>query len=229
MHNRTFWVDQVEDQDGQVIQQGTLIDQAHLNNMEVGISDIHLAYRIIQNVVLWFGRRLGVLETSSNSHDTDIASIKSTDTTQNSRLSAVESEIAAEVKEVTLTANSNPWPFCTKETAVALTTTRKNTNYDVDVAVKSYSGGRLGDICWAEENVIGSKMGEEKKKQVIKALRDLTPDWLDWAINEKFLDFFVELIFKVTKSKLEAYMEKKSKETATVARFGKAGEDKHND
>ena len=39
MHNRTFWVDQVEDQDGQVIQQGTLIDQAHLNNMEVGISD----------------------------------------------------------------------------------------------------------------------------------------------------------------------------------------------
>ena len=68
-------------------------------------------------------------------------------------------------------------------------------------------------------------MGEEKKKQVIKALRDLTPDWLDWAINEKFLDFFVELIFKVTKSKLEAYMEKKSKETATVARFGKAGED----
>lgn len=32
-------------------------------------------------------------------------------------------------------------------------------------------------------------------------------------------------IFKVTKSKLEAYMEKKSKETATVARFGKAGED----
>ena len=137
MHNRTFWVDQVEDQDGQVIQQGTLIDQAHLNNMEVGISDIHLAYRIIQNVVLWFGRRLGVLETSSNSHDTDIASIKSTDTTQNSRLSAVESEISAEVKEVTLTANSNPWPFCTKETAVALTTTRKNTSYDVDVAVKN--------------------------------------------------------------------------------------------
>lgn len=33
------------------------------------------------------------------------------------------------------------------------------------------------------------------------------------------------MIFKVTKSKLEAYMEKKSKETATVARFGKAGED----
>ena len=96
--------------------------------------------------------------------------------------------------------------------------------YSVVVAKAAYKW-----ICWAEENVIGSKMGEEKKKQVIKALRDLTPDWLDWAINEKFLDFFVELIFKVTKSKLEAYMEKKSKETATVARFGKAGEDKKND
>lgn len=48
MHNRTFWVDQVEDQDGQVIQQGTLIDQAHLNNMEVGISDIHLACRTLK-------------------------------------------------------------------------------------------------------------------------------------------------------------------------------------
>lgn len=82
--------------------------------------------------------------------------------------------------------------------------------YSVVVAKAAYKW-----ICWAEE----------KKKQVIKALRDLTPDWLDWAINEKFLDFFVELIFKVTKSKLEAYMEKKSKETATVARFGKAGED----
>ena len=158
MHNRTFWVDQVEDQDGQVIQQGTLIDQAHLNNME--------------NVVLWFGRRLGVLETSSNSHDTDIASIKSTDTTQNSRLSAVESEIAAEVKEVTLTANSNPWPFCTKETAVALTTTRKNTNYDVDVAVKSYSGGRLGDITVSDKLVNGFKLTHDgSAKTVVVAVK----------------------------------------------------------
>lgn len=159
MHNRTFWVDQVEDQDGQVIQQGTLIDQAHLNNMEVGISDIHLAYRIIQNVVLWFGRRLGVLETY-------------TDTTQNSRLSAVESEIAAEVKEVTLTANSNPWPFCTKETAVALTTTRKNTNYDVDVAVKSYSGGRLGDITVSDKLVNGFKLTHDgSAKTVVVAVK----------------------------------------------------------
>lgn len=41
--------------------------------------------------------------------------------------------------------------------------------YSVVVAKAAYKW-----ICWAEENVIGSKMGEEKKKQVIKALRNLT-------------------------------------------------------
>ena len=36
-YNRTFWVDHVVDQNGNVIQQGTLVDQDHLNNQEVGI------------------------------------------------------------------------------------------------------------------------------------------------------------------------------------------------
>lgn len=172
MHNRTFWVDQVEDQDGKVIQQGTLIDQAHLNNMEVGISDIHLAYRIIQNVVLWFGRRLGVLETSSNSHDTDIASIKSTDTTQNSRLSAGGVGDRRGGQGSNPDREQQPWPFCTKETAVALTTTRKNTNYDVDVAVKSYSGGRLGDITVSDKLVNGFKLTHDgSAKTVVVAVK----------------------------------------------------------
>lgn len=46
MYSRTFWLNHVEDQHGQVIQQGTLLDQDHLNNMEVGISDNHLAQQI---------------------------------------------------------------------------------------------------------------------------------------------------------------------------------------
>lgn len=86
--------------------------------------------------------------------------------------------------------------------------------YSVVVAKAAYKW-----ICWAEENVIGSKMGEEKKKQVIKALRDLTPDWLDWATNEKFLDFFVELIFKVTKSKYRSIHGKESKEIRNCGPF----------
>ena len=45
---RSYWVDHVVDQQGQVIQQGTLQDQAHFNNAEVGISDAHLAHAISQ-------------------------------------------------------------------------------------------------------------------------------------------------------------------------------------
>lgn len=46
-YNRTFWVDHVVDQEGEVIQQGTLLDQQHFNNMEVGLSDVGLAHAIL--------------------------------------------------------------------------------------------------------------------------------------------------------------------------------------
>ena len=55
-------------------------------------------------------------------------------------------------------------------------------------------------------------------------MRGYTPDWLDWAINERTLDWIVQLVFNFTKKKLEDYMAKKSVETTTVARFGKAGD-----
>lgn len=43
MYDRTFWKDHVVDQNGDVIQQGTLLDQAHFNRLEIGVSDVHLA------------------------------------------------------------------------------------------------------------------------------------------------------------------------------------------
>ena len=46
-YNRTYWVDHVTDKDGKVIQQGTLLDQQHFNNMEVGLSDLSLAHAIM--------------------------------------------------------------------------------------------------------------------------------------------------------------------------------------
>ena len=79
------------------------------------------------------------------------------------------------------------------------------------------------------EEKFGSGAGAEKKAHVIAVLRGYTPDWLDWAINERTLDWIVQLVFDFTKKKLEDYMAKKSVETTTVARFGKAGEDKRND
>lgn len=83
-------------------------------------------------------------------------------------------------------------------------------------------------IVVAEEK-FGAGAGAEKKAHVIAVLRGYTPDWLDWAINEKTLDWIVQFVFNMTKKKLEEYMAKKSKETATVTHFGKVGEDKWND
>lgn len=79
------------------------------------------------------------------------------------------------------------------------------------------------------EEKFGNGAGAEKKAHVIAVLRGYTPDWLDWAINERTLDWIVQLVFDFTKKKLEDYMVKKSTETTTVARFGKVGEDKRND
>ena len=42
--------------------------------------------------------------------------------------------------------------------AVGLSTTRKNTNYTVDVTVKSYTGGRLGDITVKDKLANGFKL-----------------------------------------------------------------------
>ena len=55
---------------------------------------------------------------------------------------------------------------------MALTTTRKNTNYDVDVAVKSYSGGRLGDITVSDKLVNGFKLTHDgSAKTVVVAVK----------------------------------------------------------
>ena len=78
------------------------------------------------------------------------------------------------------------------------------------------------------EEKFGSGAGAEKKAHVIAVLRGYTPDWLDWAINERTLDWIVQLVFDFTKKKLEDYMAKKSAETTTVAHFGNVGENKRN-
>ena len=46
MYTRSYWQDHVVDQYGTVIQQGTLMDQTHFNNVEVGITDSYLAQQI---------------------------------------------------------------------------------------------------------------------------------------------------------------------------------------
>ena len=47
MYQRTYWVDHVVDPATQkIIQQGTLVDQSHLNNSEAGISDVSIAHAL---------------------------------------------------------------------------------------------------------------------------------------------------------------------------------------
>lgn len=123
MYNRTFWLDHVEDEHGEVIQQGTLMDQAHFNKMELGISDSVLAGQLL------------AFKSEQEAYET-----------------------LGEIKTVTLTANSNPWPFCNTEQAVALTQLRNTTNYDVTVTVKEYSGGELGDFEILDKALNGFKV-----------------------------------------------------------------------
>lgn len=143
---------------GKVIQQGTNMSAANFNRMEVGLHDVNIAVKIAQIIIQRLGRRADKLESRADGHDTSIANINTLDGQQNSRLSTLEPEVAAEVKEVTLTAGNDPWPFCAKDTAVGLSTTRKNTNYTVDVTVKSYTGGRLGDITVKDKLANGFKL-----------------------------------------------------------------------
>lgn len=47
-YERTFWVDHVTDQNEEVLQYGTLLDQEHFNNIEEGLSDAGLALALVQ-------------------------------------------------------------------------------------------------------------------------------------------------------------------------------------
>ena len=68
MYDRQYWLDHVTDQDGQVIQQGTLLDQAHFNHMETGIADTSLAHAIMA-----FKQRQESFDYEDELHTLDLA------------------------------------------------------------------------------------------------------------------------------------------------------------
>lgn len=159
---------------GKVVQQGTNMSAANFNRMEVGLHDANIAVKIAQIIIQRLGRRADKLESRADGHDTSIANINTLDGQQNSRLSSLEPEVAAEVKEVTLTAGNDPWPFCAKDTAVGLSTTRKNTNYTVDVYVKSYTGGTLGDIIVKDKLANGFKLRHDGSAKSVVVIIKVT-------------------------------------------------------
>lgn len=133
MYDRSYWKDHVTDQQGQIIQQGTLLDQAHFNNLEIGASDNSLALQIMA-----FKNR----QEEYNYED--------------------------ELKTLTLSMNTLPWPFNNKENTVALTNMRENTNYSVEVNVLEYSGGRLGNIRVLDRAANGFKLLHDGSATTVK-------------------------------------------------------------
>ena len=53
MYERNYWLNHVEDESGGVVQEGTPLDQDHFNPMEEGISDAHLATKLLSIAARW--------------------------------------------------------------------------------------------------------------------------------------------------------------------------------
>lgn len=136
MYNRTFWVDHVVDQTGAVIQQGTLQDQAHFNNAEVGITDANVAAAVLVEGYLQLRR----VQEANDAQEF--------------------AEILGETHTVTLT-NNKAYPFnsaVSSPTTVALTKNRKNLFYSVEAKATKVSGGLLGDIHITDKALNGFKV-----------------------------------------------------------------------
>lgn len=135
MYDRTYWLDHVEDQSGTVIQQGTLLDQAHFNKMEAGIQDAVIASQI-------YGWSALHQKRFSDAND-----------------ALMDSEVLGEVHEVTIT-NNQKFPFNSSidnPISVALTKTRKNLYYSVEIEVKEHSG-LVGEITVIDKALNGFKV-----------------------------------------------------------------------
>lgn len=149
-YKRTYWKDHVEDQDGNVVQQGTLQDQAHFNNAEEGISDSDTAIRVMIDGYLALRR------------------------TQEENDGAIFAEVLGETKEVTLT-NSKSYPFnstVSSPVSVPLTTNRKNLYYSIEAEASGVEGGLVGDIHITDKQLNGFKVSfDGSAKSVTLTLR----------------------------------------------------------
>ena len=135
MYNRTYWLDHVTDQSGAVIQQGTLLDQTHFNNMEAGIQDATLASQI-------YGWADLQQKRFSDAND-----------------ALMDAEVLGEIHEITLT-NTQKFPFTSSVDSpktIALAKTRKNLYYSVEIEVKEHTG-LVGEILISDKALNGFKI-----------------------------------------------------------------------
>lgn len=83
-------------------------------------------------------------------------------------------ETMGEIAEVTLTTNDNPWPFCNEEKAVALNVLRNTKNYTVEVTVKSYSDGQLGNFEILDKALNGFKILHDGTAKSVTVMLKIT-------------------------------------------------------
>lgn len=118
---------------GEVLQAGTNQSANNFNAMEDGIQDTNIALGIIFQHILQMEPNHG------------------------NRISVLEADNTVEAGVVTLT-NSQKYPFNNSVKTIALTKVRNTTNYLVECAVESYSGGIPGDVVVSGKAVNGFKL-----------------------------------------------------------------------
>lgn len=189
MRNRTLWKDHVISETGlfkileqaglanvysvspygEVMQQGTMQDANHFNNIEdsldahemsidilmcglrwlqegeteeIRLEDVRLATELLMN-----GMRLNHWENEDrlDVHDTQIAALDR-QTTELYKVDVVSKSLT----------NTSKFPFNSSKTSVALTNTRENTNYTVIPEITAFSGN-VGEVIITEKLVNGFK------------------------------------------------------------------------
>ncbi len=62
-------------------------------------------------------------------------------------------------------------------------------------------------IIWAEENIIGTKVGQEKLSYVAGKLNSILPKYLQMVITDEILKEFINSIFDIVKDEFEKVKE----------------------
>lgn len=133
MYKPTEWEDRVLDQDtGDVLVDGTPVNEVNLNNIETGTHDSHTALAVFIQYFMQFDRWV------------------------RQKVADFTAEFLNEIQTVTLT-NSLTFPFNDSVYTVSLATPRKTLNYDVSWEVTAASGN-VGDITVSDKQLNGFKI-----------------------------------------------------------------------
>lgn len=133
MYKPTEWEDRVLDQDtGDVLVDGTPVNEVNLNNIETGTHDSHTALAVFIQYFMQFDRWV------------------------RQKVADFTAEFLNEIQTVTLT-NSLTFPFNDSVYTVSLATPRKTLNYDVSWEVTA-ADGNVGDIVVSDKQLNGFKI-----------------------------------------------------------------------